>query len=89
MRKNKLLSVIGAIVIKTKSTSSGKFEVLFSYERKYKMAKNTFTKERGGVSSSGISYLHLYYNIFFAFRQVVPQTSLIFTFCYKRVTIKM
>ena len=53
------------------------------------MAKNTFTKERGGVSSSGISYLHLYYNIFFAFRQVVPQTSLIFTFCYKRVTIKM
>ena len=32
--------------VKTKSTSSGKFEVLFSYERKYKMAKNMFTKER-------------------------------------------
>ena len=46
-------------------------------------------KRKGDVSLSGISYLHLYYNIFFAFRQVVPQTSLIFTFCYKRVIIKM
>ena len=32
--------------------------------------KKHIHKRKGGVSSSGISYLHLYYNMFFAIRQV-------------------
>ena len=38
--------------------------------------KKHIHKRKGGISLSGISYLHLYYNMFFVIRQVFRKNIL-------------